>query len=126
MLQEVARTLINNAIEALAPRQPGTIWVRAEPYHQPGSRVILRIVDDGPGVPEQLRNELFKPFISAKRGREHLGLGLFLAASLLDIYNGTLRYETRPDGGAVFVLEIPPARFTLDQPYHWSAKGVAS
>jgi two-component system C4-dicarboxylate transport sensor histidine kinase DctB len=84
---------------------------------------VLKIEDDGPGVPESMREHLFEPFTSHSPGRERLGLGLFLAASLLNTYDGTLRYEPRQGGGASFVIELPPARFTRGQPYHWFVKG---
>ncbi|HEU5457958.1 MAG TPA: ATP-binding protein, partial [Terracidiphilus sp.] len=86
--------------------------------------VLVRIEDNGSGVPEGIRNHLFEPFITQSSGRERLGLGLFLAASLLDMYDGRIRHEDREGGGASFILELPPARFTRGQPYHWSAGGM--
>jgi signal transduction histidine kinase len=123
---EVVRGLLANALAATSGREDGTIWLRIEPYRTAGSRVVLRVDDNGPGVPENIRDHLFEPFISQSPGRERLGLGLFLAASLLDTYDGSLRYETRNGGGASFVVEMPPARFTRGQPYHWFVKGVVS
>jgi two-component system C4-dicarboxylate transport sensor histidine kinase DctB len=124
VIGEVARGLINNALEALRGREDAAVWVRLEPYRMAGARVVARIEDNGPGVPESIREHLFEPFISQSSGRERLGLGLFLAASLLDMYDGRIRYETREDGGASFVIELPPARFTRGQPYHWFAGGT--
>ena len=121
---EVVRGLLSNALEALKGREDGVIWVRLEPYRTAGARVVVRIEDNGPGVPESIREHLFEPFISQSSGRERLGLGLFLAASLLDMYDGRIRYETRDGGGASFVVELPPARFTRGQPYHWFAGGT--
>ena len=121
---EVIRGLLGNALEALKGREDATIWVRLEPYRTAGAKVVARIEDDGPGVPESIREHLFEPFISQGSGRERLGLGLFLAASLLDMYDGRIRYETREGGGASFVVEMPPARFTRGQPYHWFAGGT--
>ncbi len=118
VVSEVVRALIGNALEALTGRENAAIWLRLEPYHTAGAKVILKVEDNGPGVPEGLREHLFEPFVSQSPGRERLGLGLFLAASLLDTYDGRLRYETRPGGGASFVVEMPPARFTLG-PYDW-------
>lgn len=125
VVAEVARTLIANAIEALASTGTATVWARLEPYHRLGSEVIMKIEDNGPGVPEELRTHLFEPFVSQSSGKERLGLGLFLAASLLDTYDSSLRYEPRADGGACFVVEMPPARFTREQPYHWFARGAS-
>ena len=90
---EVVRGLLSNALEALKGRENGTMWVRLEPYRTAGAKVVARIEDNGPGVPESIREHLFEPFISHSTGRERLGLGLFLAASLLDMYDGRIRYE---------------------------------
>jgi two-component system C4-dicarboxylate transport sensor histidine kinase DctB len=122
---EVVRGLLSNAFEALKGRDEGVIWVRLEPYRTAGARVVIRIEDNGQGVPESIREHLFEPFISQGAGRERLGLGLFLAASLLDMYDGQIRYEPRNGGGASFVIELPPARFTRGQPYHWFAGGAS-
>lgn len=121
VVAEVVRGLMNNALQALTGLDSGTVWVRLAPYRVAGSHVVIRIEDNGPGVPENIRPHLFEPFISHSGGRERLGLGLFLAASLLDMYDGRIRYETREGGGASFVVELPPARFTRAQPYHWFA-----
>jgi two-component system C4-dicarboxylate transport sensor histidine kinase DctB len=124
VIGEVVRGLLGNALEALRGRGEGVIWVRLEPYRTAGAKVVARIEDNGPGVPESIREHLFEPFISQSSGRERLGLGLFLAASLLDMYDGRIRYEPRNGGGASFVIELPPARFTRGQPYHWFAGGT--
>jgi two-component system C4-dicarboxylate transport sensor histidine kinase DctB len=121
---EVVRCLLANALQALDGRKDAAIWVRLEPYRTAGAKVVARIEDNGPGVPESIRAHLFEPFVSQSVGRERLGLGLFLAASLLDMYDGRIRYETREGGGASFVIELPPARFTRGQPYHWFAGGA--
>lgn len=125
VVAEVVRGLLNNALSALKERENGKVWVRVEPYRTAGAKVVIRIEDNGPGVPESLRSHLFEPFVSQSSGRERLGLGLFLAASLLDMYDGRIRYETRVGGGASFVIELPPARFTRGQPYHWFAGGAS-
>ncbi len=126
VLWEVTRGLIANAIQALKGREDGVVWLRIEPYRSPGAKVVLRVEDNGPGVPEAIRDHLFEPFVTQATGRERLGLGLFLAASLLDMYDACLRYESRDGGGASFVIEMPPARFTRGQPYQWFGGGVAT
>lgn len=126
VVAEVVRGLVNNAIKALRPRRDGEVWVRLAPYRSAGTKIVIRVEDNGPGVPEEIREHLFEPFVSHNNGgQDGLGLGLFLAASLLDMYDGTIRYEAREGGGACFVIELPPARFTRDQPYHWFAGGAA-
>ncbi len=126
VIGEVVRGLLGNALEALKGLDEGAIWVRLEPYRTAGAKVVARIEDNGPGVPESIREHLFEPFVSQSTARERLGLGLFLAASLLDMYDGRIRYEAREGGGASFVVELPPARFTRGQPYHWFAGGTTA
>jgi two-component system C4-dicarboxylate transport sensor histidine kinase DctB len=123
VVSEVVRGLLSNALDALRGREGGIIGIRLEPYRTVGAKVVLRIEDNGPGVPENIREHLFEPFISQSPGRERLGLGLFLGASLLNMYDGRLLYEERSGGGASFVIEMPPARFTRGQPYHWFVGG---
>lgn len=124
VVDEVVRGLLANSLKALEGQECGRIWARLEPYRSAGARVVLRIEDNGPGVPEAVRTHLFEPFVTQSSGRERLGLGLFLAASLLDMYDGRIQYEPRAGGGASFILELPPARFTRGQPYHWFSGGV--
>ena len=122
---EVVRAILCNAAEALKCRPDASVRVRLMPYWAAGASVVLRVEDNGPGVPEHIQSHLFEPFVSQSSGRERLGLGLFLAASLLDIYDGRIRYENREGGGACFVIELPPSRFTGGQPYHWYAGATA-
>ena len=124
VIGEVVRGLISNSLEALKGQDDGSIWVRIEPYRTAGAKVVARIEDNGPGVPEGIREHLSSRSYRNSAGRERLGLGLFLAASLLDMYDGRIRYEMRYGGGASFVIELPPARFTRGQPYHWFAGGA--
>jgi two-component system C4-dicarboxylate transport sensor histidine kinase DctB len=123
---EVVRGLISNSLEALKNRQDPVIWARIESYRTAGAHVLARVEDNGPGVPDQIRHHLFEPFVSQSSGRERLGLGLFLAASLLDMYDGRIRYEPRNGGGSSFLIELPPARFTRGQPYHWFVGGTST
>jgi len=127
VIDEVVRGMLSNALKAVKNKDDGWIGVRLEPYRTASAKVELRIEDNGPGVPETVRPHLFEPFVSQSLGRETLGmgLGLFLAASLLDMYDGRIHYENRAGGGASFVLELPPARFVAGRPYHWFAGGTS-
>lgn len=125
VIAEVIRGLLNNALTALKDHKHGRILIRIADYQTAGARVMVRIEDNGPGVPEEISKHLFEPFVTQSTGRERLGLGLFLAASLLDMYDARIRYEKSATGGAAFVLELPPTRFTRGQHYHWVAGGKA-
>src|ERR1035437_9034912 len=85
VVSEVIRGLLVNALEALQGREEGVVWMRLEPYRAAGSTVVAQVAGHRAGVQANIRPHLFEPFVSETRGREHLGLGLFLAASLLDM-----------------------------------------
>ncbi|MHC5064469.1 MAG: sensor histidine kinase [Planctomycetota bacterium] len=68
-----------------------------------GGRAVLRIRDDGPGVPAQLREDLFKPFVS---GRSSSGLGLALSRELLAAHGGSIELEASVIG-ACFKITLP-------------------
>src|ERR1035437_6876834 len=126
VVSEVVRGLLSNALDALQRREGATIWIRLEPYHTAGAKVVLRIEDNGPGVPEGIREHLFEPFVSQSPGRERLRRGTLPGAPPPHMCDTRLWYEERSGGGASFVVEIPPARFTRGQPYHWFVGGNLS
>ena len=70
-------------------------------------RELLRIdvVDDGDGVPPELRERIFAPFFTLRaRGT---GLGLAVVRRVVEAHRGTVSIETTPGGGATFVLKLP-------------------
>lgn len=101
-----------NALEA-AP-DGGNIWVHAradEGRYMPGEprRRYVRICvdDDGPGIPEELRERVFEPFFSTRSREQHEGLGLFMAFSIARAHGGSLELGARPEGGASVRLLLP-------------------
>ncbi len=72
----------------------------------PGT-VVVQIADNGPGVPEALRRELFRPFFTTKPSGVGTGLGLASALETLQRCGGTARYVDRPGAGACFELILP-------------------
>lgn len=119
VLAEVLRGLVQNALNALNGRENSMVRISADEYQTAGAKVILNIDDNGPGVAAEIQSQLFEPFVTTGLSREHLGLGLFLAASLLDIYDAKISYYPSPLGGAGFRLELPRTRFTNSRQYHW-------
>jgi signal transduction histidine kinase len=102
----VLANLIRNAIEALREadppcNQPG-IAVKAR---QEGGMAVITVSDNGPGVPANLRDGLFKAFQTSAK-RDGNGLGLVIAAELLRAHGGDIRLEDTPVG-ASFVVTLP-------------------
>jgi signal transduction histidine kinase len=99
-IERVFLNLISNAIEAMP--DGGEIEITAS---RDGRRVVVRIDDTGPGIPETVRSRLFQPFVtSAKNG---LGLGLALSRQTLLDHGGDLWVEDDDRGGAHFRLTLP-------------------
>ena len=68
---------------------------------------MIRISDNGLGVPEDLRDRIFEPFFSTKPASGGLGLGLAISARIVEDLGGTLTIGTGENGGACFVLHVP-------------------
>jgi signal transduction histidine kinase len=103
LLEWAMEALVKNAIDALQGRA-GTIILRIGAEQGMGE---IRVIDDGPGVPRDIRRTLFEPGITTKRGG--WGIGLALARRVVeDAHRGTLTLEPT-DKGASFVIRIPLA-----------------
>ena len=64
----------------------------------------LSVIDDGPGIPEDIRERMFYPLVSGREGGS--GLGLTLAQNFVDQHHGTIECETRP-GRTSFIIRLP-------------------
>ena len=103
-LKQVLLTLAQNAREAMP--EGGQVHVKAERH---GDRAILEVADTGPGIDPDLLDRIFDPFFTTKGDVSGVGLGLFIAQGLVNRAGGRLSAGNRPEGGAVFRLELPLA-----------------
>jgi hypothetical protein len=80
---------------------------RDDPF-TPGVPVVhVRVADNGPGIPSELMEQIFEPFVTTKEPGRGTGLGLAVCARLMDGMGGSIRAENASDGGAVFLLALP-------------------
>jgi PAS domain S-box-containing protein len=103
-LVQVVLNLLLNARQALAGRPDARIRVETAVA---GPSLTLRVRDNGPGVPEEIRERIFDPFFTTRGPGEGTGLGLAIAFDILREHDGTLELEPDPEGGACFVLRLP-------------------
>jgi signal transduction histidine kinase len=75
---------------------------------QQGGRVEIAVEDDGPGVPEALRERVFEPFFSTKS--KPGGLGLAITKRLVEDAGGSIEVEGRAPSGSRFCVRLPVAR----------------
>lgn len=102
LLNQGLMNLILNAIEALA----GEGEVSVEGYKQ-GNDYVIAVVDNGRGIPEEIRSRVLEPFFTTKPVGEGLGLGLPVAYSAARSHGGTLELSAGPNGGTRATLRIP-------------------
>ena len=105
LLERVVANLVGNALRH-ASGHP--VLISASTL---GDRVELRVVDRGPGLPEQERERIFQPFqrLGDNDNATGVGLGLALARGLTEAMGGTLSPEDTPGGGLTMVLSLPSA-----------------
>jgi two-component system nitrogen regulation sensor histidine kinase GlnL len=113
-VQQLIQALLNivrNALEATQDRPHCAITLRTRPQRQftigeTRHRLVCRIdvVDDGPGIPAELRETLFAPMVSGRP--EGTGLGLSIAQSIVHRHGGLLSYESEP-GNTCFSIYLP-------------------
>jgi two-component system sensor histidine kinase HydH len=105
LCEQAFLNLVQNAYEAME-EHGGTLRVDVKTIRRNDrDGVELRLADTGPGVPEELREEIFNPFVTTKK--TGVGLGLSIVSKIIDGHGGTIHVENAPGGGAVFTLFFP-------------------
>ena len=104
LCEQVFVNLICNAYEAMnGASGKVTVSVAAAAETVPG--VAVEIQDSGPGVPAELREQIFNPFFTSKENG--VGLGLSIVAKFVDDHRGSIRLKSRPGEGARFYVFLP-------------------
>ncbi|HVH29100.1 MAG TPA: ATP-binding protein [Vicinamibacterales bacterium] len=102
-LNQIWANLIDNALDAIP--DSGRVDVVA---NREGRQVVVRIVDNGPGIPEQVRERIFDPFFTTKPLGHGTGLGLDIVRRLVRHNDGEIAVESRP-GRTEFRVALPTA-----------------
>lgn len=102
-LVQVLNNLISNAIQSYKKEPNKSIDLIAEIEK---NDILIKVKDYGPGIPENIREKLFKEMITTK-GKEGTGLGIFMSYSMIKAkFNGDMRFETS-NKGTEFIINIP-------------------
>jgi signal transduction histidine kinase len=101
-LRQVLINLVLNSQQAMG--QGGTITMR---LGQSDGFGTISVSDTGPGIPPEMREQLFKPFATSKK--EGSGIGLALVKRFVDNFGGSVTVESEPGKGATFHLKLPLA-----------------
>ena len=105
-LGQVLVNLIGNAADAMAGLPVRRIAISLRRHDD---RVLLEVADTGPGIEEP--EKIFDPFYTTKAvgAAEGMGLGLSISYGLVQSFGGAIRGRNRPEGGAIFTVELTPA-----------------
>jgi two-component system, NtrC family, sensor histidine kinase HydH len=119
LFEQAFVNIIQNAYDAMSSNNGGVLRVRVTAARRSTRErenvdgVEVRIADTGPGIPPELREQIFNPFVTTKKSG--VGLGLSIVSKIVDGHHGSVRIEDAPpsgDGtnrGACFVVFLPAA-----------------
>jgi signal transduction histidine kinase len=116
-LKEVLVNLMVNACEAI--EKGGTIVIHEDKTRtsSDGSVAVIRVSDDGPGIPEAIRAKVFEPFFTTKE--EGTGLGLSIVARIIEEHGGSVAVESIEGQGTTFIISLPIMEVSHEQnPHH--------
>ncbi len=103
-LIQVFVNLLRNALGAV--RMGGVISVQA---HRVGAELVLDVDDDGQGIPAEVLPRIFEAFVTSRLDAQGTGLGLTVAAGIVQQHGGAMEASNRPGGGARLELRLPAA-----------------
>jgi signal transduction histidine kinase len=125
-LGRVVTNLVNNALYAVYERSralaggDGAAWTPAVTVRTRGGAegaVRVEVEDNGPGIPEAIREHVFEPFFTTKPTGTGTGLGLSLAYDIVTSgHGGALAFETTEGEGTCFTVTLPPSAGAAVEP----------
>lgn len=116
-LNQVFMNILSNAIDALEEvdqqrsldeiyAAPSMIYISTDPFDN--DHITIRIRDNGPGIPEQVRDRIFEPFFTTKPVGKGTGLGLSISYQVItETHRGQLYCQLAAGGGTEFIITIP-------------------
>ncbi|MFN3999202.1 7TM diverse intracellular signaling domain-containing protein [Algoriphagus sp.] len=107
-INQVFMNIINNAVHALTDNLDKIvdpkITIRTKPFID---HVVVEIEDNGPGMPEKVKQRIFEPFFTTKAVGKGTGLGLSIVYSIIENHKGTLEVVTEEGQGTTFIISLP-------------------
>jgi len=104
-LQQVFTNLLFNSIQAMSSGGEITLNAKAQ-----GDFVVIKIRDNGLGIPKENQQRIFDPFFSTKKPGEGTGIGLSIAYRIIQGHNGKIELESQLKKGTTFTISLPKAK----------------
>jgi signal transduction histidine kinase len=102
-LNQVWTNLIDNALDAMEAGGKGVLQIKTG---RAKDCVQVCIIDNGPGIPEDIKSRIFDPFFTTKEAGKGTGLGLDVVTNIVKQHNGKIKVESEP-GRTAFIVEFP-------------------
>jgi signal transduction histidine kinase len=111
-IEQVIINLVINALQALPEKRLGiylsTTWEAAS------RKVLLKIRDQGEGMPEDIRNRILEPFFTTRQKTGGTGLGLSICYAIVSEHQGILDFDSQPGRGTTVTLSLPAVLGTAE------------
>jgi signal transduction histidine kinase len=111
--QDIGRVLlnlINNAFQALSADNGKRITENGKvtlTTKNQGDKIEITISDNGPGIPDDIKDKIFQPFFTTKPTGQGTGLGLSLSYDIVKAHGGEIRLQQNPIRGSIFIISLP-------------------
>jgi two-component system NtrC family sensor kinase len=105
-MQQVMLNLLLNAAEATQVHGGGVVSVSTV-VNPTRDAIIVRVADDGEGIPRENLAKIFDPFFTTKSEGKGVGLGLAVSYGIVQEHGGDIEVQSSPGAGTVFVVTIP-------------------
>ncbi len=102
LIEQILINMLKNAIQALKGQEDGRILLLARIDER--ARVMIQVIDNGPGIPEDVQDKIFIPFFTTKE--QGSGIGLSLARQIMRLHHGSVSVQSRPGEETVFTLRF--------------------
>ena len=111
-LEQVFTNLCINAIDAMQVNEGGILEIEVNVVDGGSSEknagcVQVKFTDNGPGIPEEIRETIFEPFYTTKKEGEGTGLGLFITYGIVEKHGGLISVDSAVGKGSTFVINLP-------------------
>jgi two-component system OmpR family sensor kinase len=106
-LRQCLENIIANALQKSPANAPVSVFVTVQKNRPDGPLAKVDVVDQGPGIPEDILPHVFDRFVTGTTPQGGLGLGLYLAKRIAAVHRGDLTVESKPGQGARFTLTLP-------------------
>jgi len=104
-LNQVFMNILNNGIQAIPKdKKDGEITIYTEEME---NEVVIRLKDNGSGIPEKIKNRIWEPFFTTKAVGVGTGLGMSITYGIIEKHNGKIEFTSEENKGTEFVITLP-------------------